>query len=799
MKNEEVKPIKGTVHKIVYRNEANGYTVFTIRTDKGYPVSITGSFEEPPVPHSYIIAYGNLDKESKYKGIQFKAVGMTVEQGEGDPFHLARYLMSLVKYLGEDKAYKIAKKFGSRLETVLENSPDLLMEVDGIGQSICNSIKAAWVEARTVKSIRIFLMKLGLPDRRINQIIKNHGTEYEEVIKADPYALMSDGISFDICDSIAEMLDVACDSVTRVAGLTRSILMRTTQDGNLFLPSSDLMSAISRFNMDADRKISSSAVDPKLVVSAIAYLKDNGYVVIEGDHLYDIELFYYERKSAQILSQLIQGDTPTKLKRLDMDKFISSYEKRARASNPDFKLSDQQEEAIRSFQTEKVMVVTGPPGTGKTTILKAFVNVLEETGLKFALMAPTGVAAKRLEQSAGYPASTIHRKLGYRGDKWEYGLDRPLDAQAIIVDESSMIDSELFFRVVSSLTPECRLVLVGDVHQLPSVGPGSVLKELINSGSTKVIRLNKIHRQAETSSIVIAASEIKDGDTSLSAFKFNDLSHDAVLIPTGNDEEKGMEVVVNLAKRLTSVGSRFQVITPRNMGSMSVSTINKELQNTLNPQVDPKKEFQLDKETSLRLGDKILVTKNNYSLGVFNGDIGIVHEITVRDIHMKMLDSEDLVILPLQFVKESVKHAYAMTGHRTQGMEYPVVIMTLVKGHGRNLLQRNLVYTALTRAKKKVIVVGSEHAFTSAIENDEIQQRNTRLAQSLVKACSGEDLLAPLRKISPDASNARRISHILEGDTKSRVMKALAESDSCEVSYEIDDNGKFTDDREIIA
>lgn len=798
-KDEDIKPIQGVVQKIIFRNESNGYTIFTIKTDKGFLVTVKGSTETPPTPFSLITAYGTLDKESKFKGIQFNAVGVTVEPGNGDPFHLARYLMSIVPYLGEEKSYRLAKQFGTRLEEVLEHSPELLTEVEGIGPKICLSIQEAWIEARSIRSIRIFLMKLGLPDRRINAIVKGHGVDYEEVIKSDPFVLMSDGIDFKICDDVMRMLGLENNDPVRYRGFIRSILRNATMSGHLFLTASGIIQEFSKFNSDTDEKFCSGPIPVPTVKEAIRELVKQGYVVIkDGGLVYDLDLFFYEHKSAEILSSLIHGATPKQLEKFNMDRFIDDYQKKAQLINPDFVLSDQQEEAIRSFQTNKVMVVTGPPGTGKTTILKAFVEMMTKTDLPFALMAPTGVAAKRLEQSAGFAASTVHRKLGYKGSSWDLGGDNKLPVKAVIIDESSMVDAELFFRILDALAPDARLVLVGDVDQLPSVGPGNVLKELIHSGQAKVIMLNKIHRQAETSNIVVAASRIRVGDQDLSAFEYNKLSHDAVILNTGNDEAKGMDALEAIARKLTQADSQFQVVTPRNQGSMSVASINTRLQEVLNPKVEGKKEFQLDKETVIRVGDKILITKNDYQIGVYNGDIGYVKDINKLDILVQLIGEDGFITLPLVFVKDSVKMAYALTCHKVQGMEYPIVLMALVKAHGKNLLQRNLVYTALTRAKKKVIIIGSDIALLSAIENAEQQKRNTSLSQAFVAACNGEDVLAPLRAISLDSTNAARVLNHMDPKAQKRLdVEALKQEEGVK-DFEVSDDGKIIDKRPVL-
>jgi exodeoxyribonuclease V alpha subunit len=431
-----------------------------------------------------------------------------------------------------------------------------------------------------------------------------------------------------------------------------------------------------------------------------------------------------------------------------VEAFITRYEiqERAALKNPGFSLSEAQKDAVRSFVTEKILIITGGPGTGKTQIVKALVQLMKENNISFELLTPTGIAAKKLGSTAGCEAYTIHRRLGYKGDRWDNNALNKYSTQAVVADEMSMVDQEVFFRLLSALYSSTRFVFVGDNDQLPSVGPGSVLKELIESKEIKTVFLDKIFRQDACSDIIKEAKKIRDGDTDLSLFstdKTKDIWHIREKVP-----EKIEQTIIKFAQQLKERAKvsgnalAFQIITPRNQGPLSVDTLNVALQEALNPPDKDKKEIRLN-HSIIRKGDRIMVRKNNYELGVFNGDIGKVVFVTMDNV---VVDLEDFyaesrrVEIPMKFADEMIKLAYAITCHKSQGLEYPLVIMPFIKAHGTLLLQRNLLYTAITRAKKKVIILGQASAIESAIQNDKIQRRNTRFAERIKEWMQGKGI-----------------------------------------------------------
>jgi exodeoxyribonuclease V alpha subunit len=392
---------------------------------------------------------------------------------------------------------------------------------------------------------------------------------------------------------------------------------------------------------------------------------------------------------------------------------------------------------------ERICIVTGSPGTGKTLLVKAMVQIMRENAISFELLTPTGIAAKRLGTTAGCEAYTIHRRLGYKGMQWDYNALNKYSTQVVIIDEVSMVDQEVCYRLLSALYSSTRLVFVGDVDQLPSVGPGNVLRELIESKLIKTIFLHTIFRQEECSDIIKAAKKIKEGDTDLSLFS-EDKKRDIWFIREKSPDAIEQTIIkfsAQLKEGAKTKGNKlaFQIITPRNEGPCSVATLNVALQGALNPPDKDKKEVTIN-NSIIRKGDRVIIRKNNYEIGVFNGDIGKVVFITMANI---TIDLEDFygesrrIDIPLKIADEMIKLAYSITVHRAQGAEYPIVIIPFIKAHGALLLQRNLLYTAITRAKKKVIIIGQASAIESAIKNDKIQRRNTRFSERIKEWMQG--------------------------------------------------------------
>lgn len=733
-----MQTIHGKVSKVLYSSESSDFKVFQIRRKDRALISVTGEFPHL-IPGATIEVHGDYKTHPKY-GVGFKADAYT-HCHDGTPGGLHLYLQSIAKWIGPERSASLVKHFGDKLESIIETEPERLAEIEGIGEKIAKNIVEAWENNRSLKDVQIFLHSLGLSDSKIRKILTSYGPNSENILKDNPWSLLDHGFGFSTCDYIAEKLgkDQSCE--IRWMSLALHALKQCSSSGHLFLTNTELLSTYNSYNRASTWPLKNDEITIEEVKSSVTNLVTNGKAIIDGDRVYDISLFFYENESARLIHKIMSSEDKLKLESVKGEEFISKYE-----NIEGVKLSNEQKEAIRSFLVEKVLIITGSPGTGKTTIVKGLVTILKLLNASFELLTPTGISAKKLGTTAGYQAYTIHRRLGYKGKSWDYNAVVKYPTQAIIVDESSMVDQEVFYRLLSALHPTTKLVFVGDNDQLPSVGPGSVLRELIDCGKIKTIFLNTIFRQDKQSDIIKAAKKIRDGDLDLSLFK-EDKKSDIWFI-RDKDPARIEAAIVKFAKEImthnktSSDKKHFQIITPRNDGPLSVDSLNTALQAALNPPSPDKKEFLIGR-IPIRKGDRIIIRKNNYELEVFNGDIGKVVFITPDHVTVDVEDYGDTtrrVDIPMKIADEMIRMAYAITVHRSQGLEYPLVILPFIKAHGKMLLQRNLLYTALTRAKRKAIVMGQASAIEQAIANDKIQKRNTMFAERIKSWTSGQGM-----------------------------------------------------------
>jgi exodeoxyribonuclease V alpha subunit len=498
--------------------------------------------------------------------------------------------------------------------------------------------------------------------------------------------------------------------------------------GHLFLTFSEIQNSINQFCLENNTKFLGKKIDLNDIDVHVTQLVKDKKLIFEDGNVYSTHNFKYEQTAARLLSKIISE--PSDMIFLNQDKVTKHIEIFEHENG--IQLSNEQKTALYYFAIHKVFVISGLPGTGKTLICKAVIELALKMNLKLTCLTPTGISAKKLSQTINYPSYTIHRRLQYRGNEWVYNENNPFETDLILIDESSMLDQEVLYRLLSAVKKRVHIIFIGDHNQLPSVGAGNVLKELIDCGNIPTIKLDKIFRQNEASDIIAASHKIIKGDTDLSLFK-DDPKSDIVFIRTQKPSEIE-EIVKELAKKLKDEKKLFQIIAARNDGPCGVNPLNTILQASLNPHKDELKEINL-KNFVIRCGDRVIIKKNDYEHDIYNGDIGKVISMSGGNIVLAI--DERQVELTIDEASEILKLAYAQTVHSVQGQEYPTIILIFINQYGR-LIYRNLLYTALTRAKKKVIVIGHGSAIEKAILNANVTKRNTLLGQRITKCLQNE-------------------------------------------------------------
>ncbi len=714
--------IEGTLERIVFRNAENGYTVARIKTDDATRlfrddlVTVVGTL--PNVSAGELIECSGEWEHSPEHGRQLRVthfVPHTPISAKG----LARYLGSgIIKGIGPKTAERIVAAFGEQTLAVIELEPERLIEVKGISAAKCDAIIQGWEAQREVRKIMIFLQAHHVSPSLAQKIYSAYGQEAISVIQQNPYQLEQDiyGVGFKTADAIAQELGLPPESLPRLATGIKHTLNEVAGEGHCFVPREELLAQAATV----------LGVAPDLLPPALDDLAQRKEVFIEEERVFLAPFFYSELGSARRIRLLQKSPSPLpSLPPQRWDALLTETQALFGAQ-----LATQQRYALRMAWENKVSILTGGPGTGKTTTIRTLVHVLEQYNIPFMLAAPTGRAARRMTEATGRSARTIHRLLEFIPNTATFARneERPLDAQFVIVDEVSMIDLILMYNLLKAIGPQTHLLLVGDADQLPSVGAGNVLHDLLASEVVPVTHLTELFRQAAASRIIVTAHGVRDG---IIPDLTPDAASDFFFMPAQTPEQAA-QIALDLATRRLPARYGYdptrdiQVLAPMYKGPAGVTALNDALQRRINRDQG---EGVTAGTRLFRLGDKVMQLKNDYDKNVFNGDVGLV---TVLDPHdaLVVVQFGDQAVAYAFHELDALALAYAVSIHRAQGSEYPVVVMPLVMQHAI-LLQRNLLYTAITRAKRLCVLVGEPRALRYAIQNDEVAARNTALAERL--------------------------------------------------------------------
>lgn len=719
--------LKGQIERITYTNEESGYTVAKVKVGgRGDLVTVVGNLIAP-IPGEMIVMSGEWINHPRY-GEQFKVVHYQ-SLVPASVYGIERYLGSgLIRGIGPIMAKRIVGKFGEKTLEVIEHEIERLAEVEGIGEVRIGTIKKAWEDQKEIRDVMIFLQAHGVGSGFATKIFKQYGSRSITVVRENPYRLATDvfGIGFLTADRIAEKLGFSKDSGLRVEAGILYVLSQLADEGHVYYPYEPLIRKCEEI----------LGVDRGLVVRAADMIADDKMIVIE-ELVYDVggfeevnrgvylARFHHAEKNIETRLKTLM-ESPKSTSGIDQSNAIERVQGQLSIT-----LAPRQIEAVRGAIENKLMIITGGPGTGKTTIINAIIKIFSRLGVKVMLAAPTGRAAKRMSEATDHEAKTIHRMLEYSIQKGGFQKNElnPLDCDLMVIDEASMIDTILMYHLLKAIPPQATFILVGDVDQLPSVGAGNVLKDCIESGRIRVIELNEIFRQAKESLIVVNAHKINSGMLPLLKPPGEGLG-DFYFIEQ-DDPSEVLRIIVELVR--DRIPRRFgfdpvddiQVLTPMHKGEVGVNTLNVELQKALNP-AEP---CITRGGWTFKLNDKVMQVKNNYDKEVFNGDIGRIRRID--SLNQEVIICFDDRDVPYDYADlDEIVLAYAVSVHKSQGSEYPAVIIPLLTQH-YVLLQRNLVYTAVTRGRDLVVMVGTAKALAIGVRNDRTQKRYTYLRHRL--------------------------------------------------------------------
>ncbi|WP_130805938.1 ATP-dependent RecD-like DNA helicase [Senegalia massiliensis] len=729
--------IKGSVEEIIFKNDSNGYIVAILETEDDI-ITIVG-----------YIPILNIGETIKVEGNweHHKTFGQQLKVENYEPVvpatlnGIINYLASgLISGIGPKTAEKIVEKFGENSLDVIQYNPQKLKEVEGIGSKKVKKIAESFSEQRELRDVMLFLQQYGISSKFGVRIYKKYGNKTIQKVKENPYRLSEEvfGIGFKMADKIAMEMGIAFDSVYRIRAGIKFAIMKFTTEGHTYMPKGILVNK-SKEVLSIDEEIIDNGITQMTIDNHIKLENINGEIVVYSIPFYTAE--------ANVSKKLIELSN-VKLHdiNIDIDDQINEIE-----NEEEIKLAGRQKEAIEESINNGVLVVTGGPGTGKTTTINSIIKIFEKKDLKVTLGAPTGRAAKRMSEATGKEAKTIHRLLEYSFVDEEIGMafgvddGTPMESDVVIIDEVSMVDILLMNHLLKAIMPGTRLILVGDVDQLPSVGAGNVLRDIIDSKLIKVVELDEIFRQAKESMIVVNAHRINKGEYPYLNKKDKDF-----FFMKRNNPSQIVDTILELAYRRLRKFNGYdpikdiQVLSPMKKGDAGVNALNNSLQAILNPKSKIKAERKIA-DTIFRVGDKVMQIKNNYNSeweiiengksiekgkGVFNGDLGIITKIDHEESELIVeFDDKRIVVYPFSGLDE-LRLAYATTIHKSQGSEFPVVIIPILWGPPM-LLTRNLLYTGITRAKELVVLVGMERYLAMMIKNNKITTRYSGLSKRL--------------------------------------------------------------------